>query len=76
MGVTLRVPRELARGTGEAMTATVCYGHCEVCQTDWSLGCVVPCPLDVIVAALRCARCPSCGERSKVVMHETGWTPP
>jgi len=46
-----------------------CWAHCRTCGTDFTLGCVVPCPLEVYVAALTVARCPHCGESRTAHMH-------
>lgn len=48
-----------------------CFARCGKCDKPFSLGCVVPCPIDVYIAAGRAARCPNCGEKEKIFVMTT-----
>lgn len=52
-----------------------CWANCPTCDVDFTLGCVVPCPVDVYIAALKAARCPKCGVHKGVMAYEPGRTP-
>lgn len=52
-----------------------CWARCEPCGRDFTLGCVVPCPLEVYVAALKAAFCPECGEHKGLIAYEPGRLP-
>jgi hypothetical protein len=49
-----------------------CLAHCGKCDKTFGLGCLVPCPLDVYIAALKAARCPDCGEKEKIYAISPG----
>jgi hypothetical protein len=52
-----------------------CWAHCEACKVDFRLGVSVPCPVSVFVAGLKAARCPECGTRKGLRVHELGRAP-
>lgn len=47
-----------------------CFAFCRKCNSKFSLGVVIPCPLDVFIAAGKLARCPDCGEKDKIYMNQ------
>ncbi len=49
-----------------------CFAQCGKCKKSFSLGCVIPCPLDVFIAAGKAARCPECGETKEIFIHKEG----
>jgi hypothetical protein len=53
-----------------------CWARCETCHVDIPLGCVVPCPLEVYIAAVKAAICPICGETRKLFAYSPGFQPP
>ena len=53
-----------------------CFAHCDACGADFPLGCVVPCPMAVYIAALTAAVCPVCCERTRLGVYEPGRQPP
>lgn len=52
-----------------------CWAHCSACGSDFRLGCSVPCPIAVYVAALKAAQCPQCIERKALKAYSPGLTP-
>jgi hypothetical protein len=52
-----------------------CWGECGMCGHRWTLGCVVPCPVEVYLTALKVARCPLCGEKKKLYAYSPGQRP-
>ena len=58
------------------MMSLRCWARCRVCKVNFELGCVVPCPLSVYIAALKAARCPTCGKRDTLDAYEPGRRPP
>lgn len=52
-----------------------CWARCEQCGRDFTIGCVVPCPLSVYVAALKAAACPNCGAHKGLSAYEPGRSP-
>ena len=56
-------------GLGDGMIESKeVFAKCGKCKKSFSLGCVVPCPIDVLIAAGKAARCPECGEKKEVYL--------
>jgi hypothetical protein len=67
------VPSRTGMKRAVVTTAQECWARCEPCGYDFRLGCSVPCPLAVYIAALKAASCPQCGRRGKnLSVYEPG----
>lgn len=50
------------------------YARCGPCGHRWVYA-YVPCPVDVIVRAMKRATCPMCGETKQLYVYEPGRVP-
>lgn len=69
-------PEGSTRDARDLETPAACWAHCPRCRRDFRLGVSVPCALDLYIAALRLARCPTCGARASTLLaYSPGQTP-